>query len=633
MKFSYAIIQELIPTAKNKSDLVESLTMKAFETEHVSSATFNAEIPHNRYGDAASHVGVAREYAAISGKKLKEPEIKRVFFGDKEGIENLSIKINNAKLCPRYGGAYFELAGRGNTPAWMKKALKDCGIKSIHPVVDILNYVMLEVGQPLHAFDADKLKGGIIVRNAKDGERITTIDDQKFKLDKNTLVIADEKKAQAIAGIKGGKDSEVDNKTKSILVEAANFDSASVYKTSRSLNISTDASTRFAHGMSPHSVEIGLGRTRVLLEELIGAKFVGAIDVYPKPVGKEIIGFNIEKFNSITGLSMGKEKITSRLTSLGFKTLPRKSKKDDFIVEVPPLRTDVTMFEDVVEEVVRLYGMDELNPVAPVLTMTQAREEDSIILKDKVRHLLTAAGFTEIYSYSFLNERDKTSYELVNPIAENKKYLRQDLSVGLGDALDTNSRFFDDIKVFEIGDVFDREKGERVFLGIAAKSIYEDPFLALKGVVEKLLHRTGLVEFLLSPKGVDLEIKSDSDTIGTLGISGKNMALAQLDLGLLEKLVEGEYEYQDFPKYPAIMRDISVKMQNITRISEILNVIEEAGAKHMRDVDLIDYYDSKTFTFRVIFQSEVRTLKDKEVNEELKKILSELKETFKLEIR
>lgn len=632
MKFSYSLIEKLVDV-KSKDNLLDSLLMYAFETELVSGATFSVEIPHNRYGDAASHLGVAREYAAISGKKLKEPEIKRVFFGDKKGIKKLSIKIDNSKLCPRYGGAYFKLVGKGSTPAWMKKILKDCGLKPINPVVDILNYIMLEVGQPLHAFDADKLNGGIIVRNAKDGERITTIDKQTYELDKNTLVIADEKKAQAIAGIKGGKDSEVDNKTKNILVEAANFDSASVYKTSRNLNLITDASTRFAHGMSPYSVEIGLGRARALLEELIGAKFVGAVDVYPKPVGKEIIGFNIEKFNSIAGLSLKKEEIVRNLTSLGFKALPRKNKKDDFMVEVPPLRIDVTMFEDVVEEVVRLYGMDELKPVAPVLTMAQAREEDSIILKDKVRHLLTSAGFTEIYSYSFINEKDRTSYELVNPIAENKKYLRQDLSVGLGDALDSNSRFFDEIKVFEIGDVFDREKGERVFLGIAAKSINEDPFLALKGTVEKLLHRVGLVEFLFSPKGVDLEIKSDSSTIGALGISGKNMALAQFDLGLLEELVEGEYEYQDFPKYPAIMRDVSVKMQNITRIGEILNVIEEAGAKHVRDVDLIDYYDPKTFTFRVIFQSETRTLKDKEVNEELKKILSELKETFKLEIR
>ena len=632
MKFSHSLIGKIVDV-KSKEDLIDSLLMYAFEAEHISADTLNVEIPHNRYADAASHLGVAREYAAISGKKLTEPKIQTVFYGSKVGIGNLSIKIENDKLCPRYGGAYFELPKKGTTPLWMKKILKDCGLKTIFPVVDILNYVMLEVGQPLHAFDADKLKGGIIVRNAKDGEPITTIDGQKFKLSKDMLVIADEKIPQAIAGIKGGKFSEVDGKTKNILVEAANFDRVSVYKTSRSLNLTTDASARFAHGMSPESVEIGLGRVRVLLEEILGAKFVGAVDVYKKPVGKGILGFNVNSFNGLTGLTLGKTEITKKLKSLGFEILPSRNKKDDFLVEVPPLRTDITIFEDLVEEVARLYGLDRLKPVAPLVSISQAKEEDSIIFKDKIKQALTAAGFTEVYNYSFASVKDSGSYELEKPLSEYKKYMRQSLGAGLLANLDSNSRFYKDIRIFEVGNVFDKSKGERTFLGIAAKHATVDPFLEIKGTVEKLLHRLGLVEFILAPKGVDLEIKSGKETLGVISIAGKNTAVAEIDLSKLLTLVVGEYEFREIPKYPAVMRDLSVQMETVTRVGEILNAIEGAGAENVQDVDLIDYYSSKMFTFRIIFQSKEGTLKDKDVNKEFDKITANLKRKFKLIIR
>ena len=632
MKFSYALIEKLVKS-KSKDELLDTLLMRSFEAEPVSKDTFNAEIPHNRYSDGASHLGVAREYAAVTGKKLNEPKRKRIFYGDKEKIGGLSIKVEDKKLCPRYGGAYFELTKKGATPAWMRKVLKDCGLRPINPVVDILNYVMLEVGQPLHAFDADKLMGGIIVRRAKNNEEFTTIDNKKFKLKPDVLVIADEEKAQAIAGIKGGKDSEVSAKTKKILVEAANFDSVSIYRTSRAIDLVTDASARFAHGMSPHSVEIGLETTRVLLEEILGAKFVGAKDVYPNPQSKEIIGFSIERFNSIAGLELKKSEITKKLETLGFKLMPSKNKKDDFLVEVPPLRIDVTMFEDLVEEVVRLYGLDKLEPKAPVVSISQAKEEDSIILKDKVRDLLTSAGYTEVYNYSFVGRKTATSYELEKPIAENKKYLRQDISTGLKENLERNSRFFDEVHVFEIGNVFDTKIGERTFLGLGSKNAKRDPFLELKGAFEKLLHRLGVIEISFIPNGVDLEVKSDSTTLGIISIAGKDTATAELDMGEVQEIVSGEYEYRDIPKYPAIMRDISLELKTSVKVGDILNAIEGADAKNVVDVDLIDYYDDKRLTFRIVFQSRERTLKDSEVEAELGEIIRKLKKKFKLEIR
>ena len=632
MKFSYTLIKELVPGLPSKDKVADALTMKAFEAELVSGDTLGVEIPHNRYADGASHIGVARECSVIFGKELKEPEMKRVFLGDRKTVGGLTVKIEDTKLCPRYGAAYFELGKKGATPVWMKKILQSCGLRPIHPVVDILNYVMLEIGQPLHAFDANKLHGGIVVRSAKKGEKLTTIDGQNLTLDKDVLVIADEKKAQAVAGIKGGKPSEVNGKTKRIIVEAANFDAVSVYKASRKLDLVTDASARFAHGMSPHSVELGMDRVRVLLEEIVNAKFVESIDVYPKKQTKEIIGFNIERFNSIAGTELKESEILKYLTSLGFKRMPGKG-KFDFLIEVPPLRIDVTIFEDLVEEVVRLYGINDLKPVAPMVTLSQAKEEEVIALKDKVRNILIAAGFSEIYGYSYNDVRAKTSYELENPISENKKYLRQDLSQGLNDSLKKNSRFFEDIRVFEIGNVFDKELGERLFLGLAIHKSSSDPFIDLKGTAEKMLHKLGIVEFVFVPAGIDLEVRVGRSVLGIVRILSNESALAELDLGMLTELVEGEYEFQEIPKYPAVMRDISVQMETVTRVGEILNAIEGAGAKYVQDVDLIDYYNPKMFTFRIIFQSKDRTLKDKEVNGELDKITANLKKKFRLVIR
>lgn len=628
MKFSYSVIEKFVKP-KSKEHLVESLLMKAFEAEHVSADTFNAEIPHNRYADAASHLGVAREYAAITGKTLKEPAAKDAF-SKKSGIE---VKVEDAKLCSRYAAAEFTLPKRGITPAWMKKALESCGLRAIHPAVDVLNYVMLEVGQPLHAFDKDKLKGGIVVRAAKPKERLTTIDNQTFVLEKDMLVIADKERAQALAGMKGGKPSEVKADTKHIVVEAANFDSVSVYRTSRALGLATDASARFAHGMSPHSVGIGLGRARALLEEILGAQYVGAVDVYPKPAGREIIGVSVEKTNRLIGAEIKKSEMVQFLERLGFTILPSKKKGFDFLVEVPPLRLDVTIPEDVVEEITRLYGMNELKAKPPVVSLTQAKEEESIAFKERIREVLTAAGFTEVYNYSYGEERTDTSYELQNPIADNKKFLRHELTPGLLQNLETNSRFFDDIRLFELGNVFDRKKSERLFLGVAIKSKAEDPFLALKGVVEGMLHRLGVVEFDFVPAGVDLEVRAEGEVLGAIRIAGRESAVAQFDASRLLRLVEGEYEYREIPKYPSVMRDISLEMQKDTKVGDILNAIQAANAKHVRDVDLIDYYDPRHFTFRIIFQSEERTLKDKEVNDELTNIAKFLKSKFGLKIR
>ncbi|MDP3953600.1 MAG: phenylalanine--tRNA ligase subunit beta [bacterium] len=633
MRFSYDLLKKLVPEAASQAELMETLTMHALPAEDPRGKTFDAELPSNRYADLASHIGLAREYAAIAGKKLKEPEAKAVF--PVKGKGRVEVEIRNPGHCPRYGAALFELKSQGKTPAWMGKVLEDCGLRLINPVVDILNYVMLETGQPMHAFDADKLALPVTVRLAKAGEEVTTIDNQKFILTKNDLVIADAKEAQAIAGIKGGKASEVGKATKAILVEAANFEQTSIYETSKSLKLMTDASTRFAHGLSPHSVEIGMNRARFLLEQITRARLIDALDIYPKKQNSRLIGYSVAKGNAILGLELTEAQVLKNLRALGFKKIARKSKgkNDDFIVEVPPLRLDIEIFEDLVEEVVRLYGIDKLKPAAPSISLTPAGEGDLTIFKDRVRNTLVNLGMSEIYGASFVRGGSESAYEIEQPLSADKTHLRQSLTQGMKEALLENSKYFAEVRLFELGNVFDRKLGERTMLALSVKGKGEEAFLELKGTVEGLLTGLGFTDFNLYPERNSLEVEVNGEKLGEIKHYQKDSALAELDALRLMQMEEGEFEYQPLSKYPSVMRDLSIALRERVSVGDILSAIEEVGVEHARDVDLIDYYDPQHLTFRIVFQSDDRTLKDAEVSKEFEKIVKYLKRKFPLEIR
>ena len=635
MKFSYSLIKKMVPGLPAKKRLVEELNLKSFEAEDGGGDLINIEIPHNRYSDAASHWGVAKEAAAIFNLKPKEPKgiAKILKFSGRKG--SLSVKISRPDLCPRYTALLVEIGNLGQSPSWLNRALITCGLKPINLAVDVMNYVMLETGQPLHAFDADKVDKGLVIRAARQGEVITTLDNQKFKLDGEMLVIADAVKPVAIAGIKGGKDAEVSAKTKRIIIEAANFDPVNIYKTSRRLNLVTDASSRFAHGVSPALTEMGVSRAFVLLEELARARFKDFVDINKAPVGRKIIGFSMSKFSSLIGLNLDKKEAASYLVRLGFKILlPKTSKgeKFDFLVEVPTVRTDVNIFEDLVEEVTRLYDYNKIPSKTPFIGMEPAREDATLKVKDRIRLSLVGTGFSEVYNYSFSSEGKESSYELENPAAPDKRFLRDQLKGGLQDNLKDNSRFFQGIRIFEIGKVFNKKTQEELHLGIALDS-KDDPFFELKGVVGHLLQRLGVVDLFFRPKDRGLVIESDNEVLGEIVFLHKDSAAAEINLDKLTRLLEEEYEFLPLPKYPAVMRDLSLEMREAVQVGDILNAIETAPAKDVRDVDLIDYYDSKRFTFRLVFQSDKRTLTDVEVNKELDSIIKVLKRKFRLQVR
>ena len=677
MKFSYTLLKKLVPEIKNAKALEQQLSLYAFEVDSVEGKTFDIKLPANRYGDAASHWGIGQEIAATMGVRFSEQKAIATLLAKQvttPGKTPLSVSVEDKELCPRYIGAYFDQVKVTESPKWIKDILVECGMRPINNVVDIMNYVMLETGQPLHAFDYDKLEEQkLIVRRAKKGESITTLDDQKVSLTPDMLIIADAKHPLAIAGIKGGKLAEVDRHTKRIVVEAANFDPISIYKTSRAIGILTDASARFSRTLSPELATLGIIRANMLLREIIGVSPKGVIDLYPKKQPKRVLKFDLAACNRFLGTRFDAKTVRNYFELLGFgiRAINAKTPVSTgvFFVSVPPLRTDIEHAHDLFEEVVRLHGMGNLQSAAPHIRLVPSGFEDSVVLKDTVRTVLTALGVDEVYTHSFVGEQfgDRMAgirSELVgleNPISKEYEYMRPTLIAGLHAAIDSNSRYFDSVAAFEIGKVFARgAKGieERTMLGIVLASKGDEQFFALKGLVRELFNRIGLAEFtMVEGKEKDarfatayvnghelLRIESNKETIGTMATLKHLPAkwhggVVELDMTLLTKLVVAEHEYRPLPKYPSIVRDISVLVGVDKKIGDIMQTIQQSDVRHIDDVDLIDEYEhekldrKRSLTFRIVFQAEDRTLTDAEVNKDLEHIVAVLHKTFAAEIR
>ncbi len=636
MKLSFSSIKKLVPRLKNKKELVEKLNLHSFEAADLAGDAFDAVVPPNRYSEA-SHIGIAKEISAILGVKISAiagldsrriSESRRLPF---------RVKVEDKNLCPRYTARYFENVKIKSSPQWLRKILIDCGLRPINNVVDVMNYAMLETGQPLHVFDFDKISGSsLIARKAKKNEKITTLDNQVFELNENVLIIADEKEPLAIAGVKGGKKAEVGGNTGKIVVESANFDPFSIYKTSKNFKLATDASARFSRGLSPELAEIGLRRASELLETVCGVKAGGMVDFYPKKSSKKIIKFDVDKFNRFIGVDFGIEVCREYLERLGFKISAKTQK--EFFAEVPPSRLDIETFEDLAEEVVRLYGYNRLKAAPPRVHLVSSGFEDAERLGIKIRKILTAFGLSETQNYSLTGKcRKDDCVELENPLSEERRYLRNSLASLLLDNIKDNRRFFDEIKIFEIGKIFlGRESREILTLGLALASKNKENFFELKGMINELFREIGLVDHVFVPEGEILKIKSDGKNIGYLKKESDggvfSVSLAEIDLEKLLAFVVGEREYAPLPKYPSAMRDVSAAFAENVRIGDVVFAIQQSDLKYIEDVDLIDEYQNN-LTFRIVFQAPDRTLTDEEINQKLKKISDLLKNKFGAVIR
>ncbi|MFH1401592.1 MAG: phenylalanine--tRNA ligase subunit beta [Parcubacteria group bacterium] len=684
MKFSYnwlqSYFQKRLPAPEK---LAELLTLHFAEVEGVEKSggdfVLNIDVRPNRAGDCFSHNGIAREISAILDLRLKTENLKLREAKNLKAKNFVDVQLSGKGHCFRYVARVLVGVKVEESPKWLQERLIACGLRPINNIVDAANYVMLETGQPLHTFDGDKIEDRkIIVRFAKTGEKITTLDCNRVDLDDDILVIADSKKPIAIAGIKGGKNPEIGRNTKIVIIEAANFNPQLIRVASQKIRLKTDASLRFEHGLDRNLAAASADRTAFLIQKIAGGKVTkGLIDVYPKKVFPKLIRLDLGYLESLLGIKIPAAEIKGILSRLGFKILAfaktsagKKNLKSNIInVEVPTIRLDINLQEDLIEEVGRIFGYGKIQAVFPKASLAIPKRNLDIFWEDIAKDALKEAGFTEIYNYCFISENDKNvfgatnSVEVENPLSADQKYLRPSLTPNILKVIQTNHKNFSNIKIFELGKIFKKISGgteEKRMLTVAATG---EEFYHLKGVVDVLLNKLGIGEiwydsYRATPEESKMriwqeqrcaEIKIDGEEIGFLGVISQKIlgdfkipktTVLEIDFELLSKFSSEEHQYRPISKFPAAVRDLAILVPRDIKVEEVLNKIEEAGGKIIRDIDLFDIYEGdelpgqkKNLAFHIIFQAEDKTLSSDEIDGFFNKIIKALEETPEWQVR
>jgi len=684
MKFSYNFLQSFFKSKLPKPEkLADLLTYHFAEVEGISKQgkdfLLDIDIRPNRGPDCFSYMGIAREIGAILKLTPLLPKSKRAIKETSKIKELISISCQAKAGCLRYTGGIIKGVKVGSSPKWLKARLKSNNINPINNIVDATNYVMLETGQPLHAFDYDKIAGDktkkIIVRRAKKGEKITTLDDREIKLDKDILIIADKKEPLAIAGIKGGKKAEITNKTTNILLEAANFDRILIRRASKKIGLKTDASRRFEYGIDPNLTQLGINRSLVLIQELAGGMIIpGRVDFYPKKPVPKRIKLELDYVEKLLGIKIPVKEIKDILRRLGFTFVPQVSalSKKQILIDVPSFRLDISYPEDIIEEIGRLYGYRKIPSKFPLVALIPPERNLEIFWENMIKDILKEAGFWEVYNYAFLSQEEldifnlKNAVEVKNPVSIEYQFLAPSLVPNLIKDVAKNQEYFNDIRIFELSNVFQKTKKtkkgviERKRLSVLISTEDLKPaegFYQMKGVVDLLLNKLGISDIWYEEhRSTSWEgrycavIKIGGEEIGFLGnidrevldrLGVKNEAVIfDIDFDKLQKLASEENEYQPLSKYPAAVRDLAVLVPSDVKVIDVLNKINAAGGKLVRDVDLFDIYEGeelpeekKNLAFHIIYQAPDRVLSSEEIDQLQEKIIEALEEEPEWEVR
>jgi phenylalanyl-tRNA synthetase beta chain len=677
MKFSYSLLKKIYPDIIPLKKIAAVLPLHLFEVESVDGDTIDIKVLPNRYSDASSHMGIAREISAITGIPFSF-SVSSYRLPRERGL--LSVSVRDRKQCFSYRACLFEIDAHPATtsPIWMQQILRSCGIHPISALVDITNYTMLVTGQPLHVFDADVLsrdsrgRTQIIVRPASSGELFTTLDNREIPLDPSMLVIADSRGPLALAGIKGGIRSGVTASTTRFILEAASFDGVGIFKTARRAEIITDASIRFSHGLSSDLVDQGFNFACTLFQAL-GARVVDTASVSPRtaPRATEIV-FDPAEYTRFIGAHISTREVSALFTRLGFSVRPLSPRRGTSFssgslrVTIPPIRQDIFHAHDLYEEVVRLSGIDQLPSVAPTIALKNPVVDPIVSTTSLMRSVLVRLGFDELYTSSFVDESSRLVFppsssllygrgklvSVANPISSGKRYLRTNLSHGLSTAAVANNRFFSSQRIFEVGHVFVQDDSS------AYDEAVSFAFLLSSGDTVLLREAKGVLRHVLESLGIGehtIVVPDDFQHIAFIRVGTEDVGFLErrilepsvyavvCELNLTALLAHTEQERAFLPpaRFPSIIRDISLIVPRDCRIGEIADALWAAGKESfLVDVDLIDeYYDPTSFsqkqslTFRLVFLSEDRSLTDDEVNVSLDRITSLLSTRFSAEIR
>ena len=636
--------------------------------------------------DCLSILGIAREVAAIQGVRVAYPDIHLRESGDPISRWT-SVEIQAPEQCPRYAARLVFDVTVGPSPFWLQERLWSVGLRPINNIVDITNFVLMETGQPLHAFDFDRLAGHrIVVKTAEEGERFTTLDRKERTLFSDTLMICDGEKGVAIGGVMGGLNSEISGETTRVFIESAYFRPTSIRRTAKRLGLATEASHRFERGVDPEGVLFALHRAAQLMAEIGQGRILeGWIDVYPKPVAPRKITVSLSRTNRVLGTGFTQEAFKGLLESVAFQVACLD--EDRLQVRPPSFRVDVHRPEDLMEEAARLSGYQNIPVTFPLIPAVERRPNPALQLRRRIRRWMSGFGFLEAVNYSFIHARfddqlglpeddfRRKTVALLNPLSEEQSRMRTTLVPGLLGSLQRNlAQQIRSLRLFEIGKVYIQQDPERLpreteMLAVLWSGYRFEPgwygketpcdFFDIKGTVEGLLKALGIDGVHMAPlpdgacaylkQGVSAEIRIKDTLLGWVGgVHPKALRpydihqavfIAELNLEALLPCVPPVRKASPVSRFPGVTRDFTLIVDKTLPAGDILECVASANERWVESVRLFDVFDKpplpegkKSVSFRITYRSPTRTLKDEEVRRVHQKISDLLLTTFNAEL-
>jgi phenylalanyl-tRNA synthetase beta chain len=689
MLISYHWLRELTGTTAGPQELRDRLTMVGLAIDAVEKIEddyiLDVEVPSNR-PDCLSHIGVAREVAVIERSRVKLPP-PSTFKTDGKTLDFASVKIEDPDLCPRYAARIVRGVKIGPSPEWLAKRLTEIGQRPINNVADITNYVLHELGQPLHAFDLGKLtEQRIVVRRAKDGEKLKTLDGVERTLDSRMLVIADSKVPVALAGIMGGEDSEISEAASDVLIESAYFNPDSVRRTARQLGMDTEASRRFERGADCENVLSAQTRCIELICDIAGGRATeDAIDVYPAPLSPRRVEFRPARVETLTSVAVAETEMLRILEALGFAR--QQATEESVTLFVPSWRNDVSLEEDIVEEVARHIGYDKIASELPPSNMS-GEYQPAEMKQRSLRRAFAAAGFDEAINLSFIDASHDGQFELIsafetsrngnlvglkNPILDEVTRMRPTLLPGLLASVRNNlNHGIRDVRLFEIGRIFGRTSAKELPPEVDALALIatgaateegrvqanrEADFFEAKGALEMAVDAMKLgplkfskahVEHLRDGQSAAITL-GDGTRIGSIGRLSAAIAssykfrqavyVAELNLSALLNSQERGTTYKPLPRYPSVLRDVTLVTARDVSFDELIKAADAQELEDYSGAKLVGTYEGanipegkRSITLRIEYRSDERTLRDEEVDERHRNLIDALLQKFNAEL-
>lgn len=646
----------------------------------INDTVFELEITPNR-PDCLSHIGIARELSAYYGKELKYPETEIKSEISEKTSDNVKVSIEDSNLSRRYVTRILKNVTVKESPKWLKERIEAVGLRSINNIVDVSNFILMEMNHPNHVFDLDKIEGNEIkVKSAVKGDKLVTLDEQERELEDGDIVICDSKKILALGGVMGGLDSEVTDNTKNILLEVAQFNPQNVRKTSRRLTLSSDSSYRFERGIDVEDSIKVINRLANLIQEVAGGEILnGYVDVYPVPYENKVAELNFERLNRFVGKVIPREKVIEILRNLEIDV---KDNGETLTLTAPSYRGDLELEQDYFEEVIRMYGFDNIENILPRVDINKNSTLDTTKLTDRVKTICASVGLKEVINYSFIPKdalqklkftgvsEDKL-IDISNPITEDFVTMRPTLLYSLiKNAKDNMNRNVSNIRFFEVSRTFEKAEElakEDIKVGIILagendKTLWNPKpahydFYDLKGIVEEIFSKLKFQSFSIKRsvqtefhpgRSADVFVGKEyigsfgeihPDVLENFGLNKKTVLVAEFNIELIKKYINKPFVYQGIVKYPAVPRDLALVMNENILVGDVLKTIEKIDKK-VEKVELFDIYQGigvepgkKSVAISILLRDDSKTLEEKEINDIIDKILAKMKKDYMAELR